>query len=215
MLQKLTAKNPSFTILDVHSEAFTAYGRVIDLDTKEIIAAAKTIPMPKEGSVYVPVEEKFAALEVVNTIRDNYFGELPTQVGYCYGHSHLLNAVEWHTSSEINIAVTPLVLFLGHVYDIKDDTIDTAKMQAFYVPAGTALEVYATTLHFCPCEVETSGFGCVVALPADTNTPLSRPAQDPKLFCKNKWILCHTDNETLKARGVKAGVTGENFEVRY
>lgn len=215
MLKTLQEKNPDLKIHTVSDMAFRSFGRVIHLDTTDIVAAAKNIPMPDAGSLYVPAETSFAALPVASVIQDAYFGELPTQVGYCYGHSNFLNAVEWHTSSEINIAVTPLVLFLGHVYDIEDDTVDTAKMQAFYVPQGTALEVYATTLHFCPCEVEADGFGCVVALPKDTNTPLDRTADDPKLFRKNKWILCHVDNETLKARGVKAGVTGENFEVRY
>ncbi|MBQ5909896.1 MAG: DUF4867 family protein, partial [Bacteroidaceae bacterium] len=100
--------------------------------------------------------------------QNEFFGSLPAQLGYCWGHNNLMNATEWHTCSEINIAVTPLVLILGHVWDVKEDKIDSSMFQAFYLPKGTAVEVYATTLHFCPCEVSEEGFGCVVALSQGT-----------------------------------------------
>ena len=42
-----------------------------------------------------------------------FYGELPIQIGYCNGHNELLNAVEYHRSSEINLAATDAVLILG------------------------------------------------------------------------------------------------------
>ena len=111
--------------------------------------------------------------------------------------------------------MTPLVLFLGLVWDIENGKIDSSKFKAFYLPAGTVVEVYSTTLHFCPCKVEENGFGCVVALPTDTNTDLSVKQENSLLFRRNKWIICHVDNETLKNRGVVAGITGENFQIKY
>lgn len=126
-----------------------------------------------------------------------------------------MNATEWHTSSEINIAVTPLVLILGHIWDIGDGKIDSSKFKAFYLPKGTVVEVYATSLHFCPCEVSKKGFGCVVALPKDTNTNLEVEPQDKLLFRKNKWIIAHCENEALINRGVVAGITGTNYEIKY
>ena len=167
------------------------------------------------GSVYVASEPKFEALAIKKTIEDNLFGTLPMQMGYCWGHSNFLNAAEWHTSSEVNIAITDLVLFLGHNYEMKDCKIDSSLFKAFYVPAGTVIEVYATSLHFCPCEVSTEGFGCVVCLPVGTNTDLEKPSTDGILFRKNKWIVCHNDNEALVARGVKRGISGTNFELKY
>ena len=143
------------------------------------------------------------------------FGSLPTQIGYCWGHSNFLNATEWHTSAEINIAVTPLVLILGHVWDIEEGKIDSSKFKAFYLPAGTVVEIYATTLHFCPCEVSKNGFGCVVGLPTGTNTDLTVKKEDPMLFRKNKWIIAHIDNEALKNKGVVVGITGTNYEIKY
>ena len=58
-----------------------------------------------------------------------------------------------------------------------------------------------------------SGFGCVVALPAGTNTPLEGEYEDKLLFRKNKWILSHVDNKALIDRGVVPGVTGINLSL--
>ena len=107
------------------------------------------------------------------------------------------------------------MLFLGHTYDIVDGKIDSSSFKAFFVPEGTVLEVYATSLHFCPCEVNKDGFGCVVGLTAGTNVPLETEVDDELLFRKNKWIIAHNDNAPLIARGVKPGISGENFELKY
>lgn len=67
------------------------------------------------------------------------YGGLPVQIGYCNGHNKKLNAVEYHRSSEIDIAVDDVVLLLGKQQDIaKDNTYDTANIEAFLLPAGTA-----------------------------------------------------------------------------
>lgn len=216
MLENLKKLNPHIQIYSVNDSEFKTFGRVIkDLDTSEIIAAAKKIPNPETGSVYTPSEESFEILKIADTIKNNFFGTLPTQIGYCYGHNNLLNATEWHFSSEINIAVTPLVLILGHVWDIDNGRIDSSSFKAFYLPQGTAAEVFATTLHFCPCETEKSGFGCVVGLPLSTNTQLDNVFENPLLFRKNKWIIAHEENISLINRGVISGITGTNFEIKY
>lgn len=215
MLKTLQAKNPEIQIYSVFDDAFRPFGRVIEMDTAEIIAAANTIELPAEGASYVPCEPKFEALPIAKEIQNTCFGQMPTQVGYCWGHSSFMNAVEWHTSTEINIAVTPLVLFLGARQDIENNRLSSDQLTAFYVPAGTALEVYATTLHFCPCEVQADGFGCVVALPTGTNTDLATTSSDPLLFRTNKWLLTHVENAAHIAKGVVPGITGVNYEIKY
>lgn len=216
MLETLKKLNPEIPFYSVNDSEFSSFGRIIeDLDTAEIIATAKTIKNPENGSSYQPSLEAFEKLGIAKTIADNCFGTLPTQIGYCWGHNSFLNATEWHTSSEVNIAITPLVLILGHIWDIENNRIDSSKFKAFYLPAGTAVEVYATSLHFCPCEVEKSGFGCVVALPLGTNTDLEEKTEGSLLFRKNKWIICHEQNEALKQKGVFAGISGTNFEIKY
>ena len=216
MLNILKEKNPDIKLYSVNDSEFKTFGRVVnDLDTQEIIAAAEAIKNPETGSAYSPSEASFEKLKISSQIKSEYFGTLPTQIGYCYGHNNFLNAAEWHFSSEINIAVTPLVLILGHIWDIEDGKIDSSSFKAFYLPKGTAAEVYATTLHFCPCETEKSGFGCVVALPLGTNTPLDSAPANPLLFRKNKWIIAHEQNTSLINRGVVSGITGKNFEIKY
>ena len=216
MLEKLKSLNPEIEFYDVNDEEFASFGKIIkNLDTTEIIKVAKKIPNPDNGSSYVPFCEDFEKLQIATEIKNECFGTLPTQIGYCWGHNTLMNATEWHTSSEINVAVTPLVLILGHVWDIEDGKIDSSKFKAFYLPAGTVVEVYSTSLHFCPCEVEETGFGCVVGLPMDTNTNLTVETADKQLFRKNKWIIAHIENDTLINKGVTSGITGINYEIKY
>lgn len=216
MLNILKEKNTDIKLYSVNDIEFKTFGRVIkNLDTSEIIATAEKIERPETGSVYSPSEESFERLQIATQIKKEFFGTLPAQVGYCHGHNSLLNAAEWHFSSEINIAVTPLVLILGHVWDIENGKIDSSSFKAFYLPKGTVAEVYATTLHFCPCEVEESGFGCVVGLPLNTNTPLDENSENQLLFRKNKWLIAHEENTSLINRGAVAGITGTNFEIKY
>ena len=216
MLERLKALNPSLPLFSVDSPEFAEYGRVLSgFDATAFVKAAEAIPMPEAGSAYQASVKEFEALPAAREICDGCFGTLDTQIGYCYGHSNYLNALEWHYSSEVNVAVTPLVLMLAKRSDIKNGRIDSSCVKAFFVPAGTVIEVFATTLHFCPCEVSKGGFGCVVALPSGTNTPLDIPVKDPLLFRKNKWIFAHEDNTVLLQRGVIAGVYGENYKIDY
>ncbi|MBQ5590932.1 MAG: DUF4867 family protein [Clostridia bacterium] len=216
MIKKLKELNQNIEFYDVFDEEFSNYGRVInDIDASDIISAAKEIKKPETGSIYVANELSFENLNFSNIIKEEIFGEMPIQVGLCHGHSNFLNAAEWHTSSEVNVAVTDFVLILGHLFDIKDNKINSKGFKAFYVPQGTVIEVYATSLHFCPCEVENTGFSSIVVLPKGTNIPLEREHKDKLLFRKNKWIISHIDNQSLIEKGVVAGIFGENYEIKY
>ena len=190
-------------ILKVTDEAFRQYGKVIkDLDVSDIITAMSETPCP-DDVVYEPAIESLEACKSAQSVSDSLYGGMPIQIGYCNGHNHLLNAVEYHRDSEINIAVTDLILILGKEQDITEDhTYDSSKMEAFLIPAGTTIEVYATTLHYAPCNVAASGFKCVVVLPKGTNTDITleekhtpgrRPALRQKQMalkppgCKHRW----------------------------
>ncbi len=214
MLETLKKLNPKINFFSVNDAEFNTYGRKISLDTDEIIKVAEGIALPDAGSKYEPAMPSFETLPVAKEITQEYFGQLDAQIGYCWGYSNRLNALEWHTSSEINIAVTDIVLILARRQDLVDNKMDSADTKAFYLPKGTAVEVYGDTLHFCPCMVAASGFGCVVALPRGTNTPL-QGRQQGLLWAKNKWLIAHNDNAPLLARGAVAGISGENFEVNF
>lgn len=202
-------------ILKVTDQAFKKYGKVIEgLPCEDIIAAMAKTPVP-DDVIYTPSEADLEVCESAEKIAYCLYGGMPIQIGYCNGHNKYLNAAEYHRDSEINIACTDLVLILGKEEDMEADfTYDTAKMQAFFVPKGTVIEVYATTFHYAPCNTEEDGFQCVVVLPKDTNTDIEKrepvTPEDKLLFARNKWLIAHPD---AKIEGAWNGLKGENLHI--
>lgn len=205
----------SIQIKKVTDAAFKKYGRIIkDYDCTELIAKMGETPLP-DDVIYVPSVPELEALAIGKEFTDSLFGGLPMQIGYCNGHNTLLNAVEYHRSSEFNVACTDLILLIGSEQDIEADyTYDTSKIEAFLVPEGTMIECYSTTLHYAPCSVDGKGFRCVVALPKDTNLDLEvNPEvskEDPLLVARNKWLIAHPD---AKIDGAFNGLKGVNVSV--
>lgn len=207
----------SIKIQNVTDASFRKYGRILtsDYDVAELIDKMQEMPCPADV-VYEPSVSELEALPVMKTFTDSLYGGLPIQIGYCNGHNHLLNAVEYHRSSEVNVAATDLILLIGMQQDIEDDfTYDTAKIEAFLVPKGTMIEVYATTLHYAPCSVGDNEFRCVVVLPKDTNLDLvvkpEGAKEDKLLVARNKWLIGHAD---AKIDGAFNGLKGENISVK-
>lgn len=202
-------------IQKVTDPAFRKYGQVLEgYDFTGLIKEMKHTPVP-EDVIYVPSVEELEALDIMKNLQNKGYGGLPIQIGYCNGHNKKLNAVEYHRNSEINVAVTDLVLLIGHQQDIEPDhTYDTSKIEAFLVPAGTGIEVYATTLHYAPCHVNEGGFQCVVVLPKGTNTDLTfqteKTGEDSLMTAKNKWLIAHED---AKIAGAFNGLKGENITI--
>ena len=202
-------------IQKVTDPAFGRYGQVLEgYDFTGLIKEMKHTPVP-EDVIYVPSVGELEALDVMKDLQNKGYGGLPVQIGYCNGHNKKLNAVEYHRNSEINVAVTDLVLLIGHQQDIEPDhTYDTSKIEAFLVPAGTGIEVYATTLHYAPCHVNEGGFQCVVVLPKGTNTDLTfqteKTGEDSLMTAKNKWLIAHED---AKIAGAFNGLKGENITI--
>ena len=202
-------------IQKVTDPAFRKYGQVLEgYDFTGLIKEMKHTPVP-EDVIYVPSVEELEALDIMKDLQNKGYGGLPIQFGYCNGHNKKLNAVEYHRNSEINVAVTDLVLLIGHQQDIEPDhTYDTSKIEAFLVPAGTGIEVYATTLHYAPCHVNEGGFQCVVVLPKGTNTDLTfqteKTGEDSLMTAKNKWLIAHED---AKIAGAFNGLKGENITI--
>lgn len=202
-------------IQNVADASFRKYGKVLEgYDLAVLLREMKHTPVP-EDTTYVPSVEELEALDVAEAFQNRGFGGIPIQIGYCNGHNKKLNAVEYHRCSEINVAVTDLVLLIGSQQDITDDFhYDTSRIEAFLVPAGTAIEVYATTLHYAPCHVEDGGFQCVVVLAKGTNTditfPLEKSGEDKLMTARNKWLIAH---EEAGIEGAFNGLVGENVSI--
>ena len=202
-------------ILKVTDKAFQTYGKVIQgIDVSDLLEALKETPQP-DDVVYVASDEKLEACPCVEKIGYSLYGGMPIQVGYCNGNNVLLNAVEYHRDSEVNVAQTDMILILGKEQDIEEDcTYDTGKMEAFLVPAGTVIEVYATTLHYAPCNVNGNKFRAAVILPKGTNTDApaaqNNTKEDKLLFARNKWLIAH---EEAGIEGAFVGLKGANLYV--
>lgn len=213
-LEKLQRANPHIRIHSVREPIFRRYGRVIDWDTTELCAAAETLPFPETGSKYVAATPELDEIPAAAKLREILCGGLDEQIGLCWGHSNRLNALEWHTCNEFNVAVQELVLLLAKREDLDGDgRLDAAKVQAFYLTQGEMIEVYSDTLHFCPCEVTSAGFRCVVGLQRGTNLPIAPERKVDKLWAANKWLMGHEANKALIERGAFPGIYGENWGI--
>lgn len=222
MLEHLNEVN-DVKILSVFDDEFKTYGNVIsNYDFLKLTTYMENnTDIPENGNIYVASVAEMESEDIVNTIRDEIYGGMPIQVGYCNGRNTTYNGFEYHKGSETNVAVTDFMLVLGHTWLIAEDgTYRIEDAQPFFVPKGTAIEMFQTTLHLSPCRVYDEGFKGIVILPRGTNTPLeSRPAnkvgENKLLLQKNKWVIAHPDREPLIKQGAFPGLIGENKELRY
>ena len=142
-------------IFSVTDPEFKPYGRVVTgLDTTkaEILAALANTPLPA-ATDYVAEDAALQELPAAVEVSEHLFGGMPCQLGWCNGHNTYLNCLEYHRDSEFNLGTEDFVLLLARQEEIAGGKLDTAKVKAFRVPAGTLVEVYATTLHYAPCHV--------------------------------------------------------------
>lgn len=223
-MEKLRALNPHLPLHHVADRRFADYGRVLTgYDFADWLGylATHTI-VPPQGNIYLPGDPGLEALPPFAAVRDTLFAGMPIQAGYCNGNSSLLNGLEYHKSIEVIVAQTDLVLQLADYGRMRNFTLDVANVEAFFVPAGCALELKPTSLHLAPSRVSDAGFKAAIVLPLGTNTDLPADAQiernDPEsrlLFKTGKWMLAHPDNAVAIGRGAVAALTGPNLQVHY
>ena len=205
-------------IYSVSDPAFKPYGKVLTgFDTAALIAAMKTVPMPESGTAYEPSIPALEESGIFDAMQNRAYGGMPVQIGMCWGYNTKLNCLEYHRDSEFNLGTEDFVLLLARQEEIAGGKLDTAKVKAFRVPAGTLVEVYATTLHYAPCHVDPAkGFRVLVALPQGTNT--AKPeikaggGDDAQLWACNKWLLAHVESSEAAA-GAYVGLEGVNIDI--
>jgi len=206
-----------YSVLDPE---FTPYGRVVtglDEAVAEILPVLDTVKAPAVGTSYTPEDPDLQELPAMTEISEHCFGGMPVQMGHCDGHNTHLNCLEYHRSSEFNLSNEDFILLLARQEEIVDGKLETSRVKAFRCPAGTLIEVYATTLHFAPCHADPGkGFRVLVVLPQGTNRkkPDLRPKtpEDALLWGTNKWVLAHPES-ALAAKGAYQGLVGENIDI--
>ena len=210
-------------IFSVFDPEFAEFGKVLSgYDTAELVEAMNKIEMPAEGVAYEPGIDSLEAVSIFGDLADNAFGGMPIQLGYGNGNNTKLNCLEWHIGSELNIPSNDIVLLLASLQSVKNGKLNTSSVEAFYVPKGTIVQVYETTLHYAPCnavkdgEVSKEGFRVIVVLPKDTNTEKPKIEEknlnDKLLWARNKWLIAHPDSNEAKA-GAFVGLSGVNIDI--
>ena len=210
-------KREPMKIESVFDPAFAPYGKVLPgYDTAPLLAALRAVTPLPEGVDYVPSQPELEELPIAGEFFASAYGGMPIQIGMCGGSNTKLNCLEYHRDSEVNAGETDFVLLLAKEDEIEDGRLDTAKVKAFRVPAGAAVEVYGTTLHYAPCQTEKTGFRVAVVLPKGTNTekPVFEPQseEDTWMTARNKWLLAHPDSSEAKT-GAHIGLTGKNIDI--
>ena len=207
------------TIHSVYEPVFRPYGRVLEgYETDELLKAMEAIPLPGEGVAYEPGIGSLEACGIFADFRDRAYGEMPIQIGMCWGHNTKLNCLEYHRDSEVNLGTGDFILLLAKQEEIENGMLDTEKVKAFRVPKGVPVEIYATTLHYAPCHTcPVCGFRVAVVLPKGTNTekPAFEPAceEDRRMTARNKWLLAHPDSAEAKS-GAVIGLRGLNLDIK-
>ena len=212
-------------IKSVFCQSFAKYGKVLTgYDVKALLKKLdETTPCPKDATVYEPSDSGLESLPIMQEFTQNAYGGLPVQIGYCNGFNTKLNCLEYHRGSELNIPSTDMILLLAKSEDIIRGKLNTRKVKAFFVPAGTVVQVYETTLHYAPCCAlnadgnPSEGFRVIIVLPKDTNTAKPQVSEkneeDKMLWAKNKWLLAHPSSSEAK-QGAYVGLTGKNIDLK-
>lgn len=206
-------------LFSVTDPSFREYGQIVDgYDTEELLAVLRREVEIAEDMAYVPRDERLMSLPLAGEISDRFYGGMPVALGWVCGHNTKLNCLEYHRDSELNLGTGDFILLLGKRTQIAEDgTFDTGNVKAFLIPAGVMVEIYATTLHYAPCQADDHGFLVFAVLPDGSNTqkPKITPmnGEDRLLFARNKWLLAHPDSQEA-AEGAFAGLTGRNIDIR-
>lgn len=205
-------------VYSVFDQEFQAYGSVLEgYDFRELFDKLASVPCPREGIAYVASVKELEDCTVFEELCTRGFGGMPIEAGYCSGTNDTLNCLEYHKSSEFNIAGDEIILMLGMVQEIDNGIYDTAKAKLFRIPAGTGVELYGTTLHYAPCGAQRDrGFRVVCILPRGTNEKepkLEKKTMEDRMCCgRNKWLLAHPESDEAK-KGMYVGLSGDNLSL--
>ena len=206
-------------IVPVTDPSFQNYGQVLPgYDVTQLLETLDRVSPLPEGTDYVAEQPELMALPIADELSSNAFGGMPIQIGWCNGHNTKLNCLEYHRDSELNVGTQDFILLLAKREELENGALDTEKVKAFLCPAGTLIEVYATTLHYAPCSAKKGqGFKVIVVLPKGTNVGMPKISvkneEDGILWATNKWLLAHADSSEA-AQGAKVLLHGTNTDIK-
>lgn len=218
MLETIREKNKNIKIYSITDDQFQSYGRLLKVNANEVVdylakEEAQFSQLPK--AQYLVDRDDLHQFSLFKNIQKEVFGELPIQIGVVQGRNQAATGTEFHQGSEVNIAVTDCLLVLGNRETLlTQGKIDISQMDIFYVPKGTTMEVYSTTLHYTPIEADEKGFSLVVVLIEGTNTDI-KTEKGSMLTKKNKWYICHPSQKQKIEQGALPLFTGNLLKIEH
>jgi len=205
-------------ILPVTDPSFRNYGQILTgYDLGPMLDMLESVTPLPEGTAYQPEQAELMALPAAEELSKRAYGGMPIQIGWCNGHNTKLNCLEYHRDSELDVGTRDFILLVAKREEMENGRLDTGKVRAYFCPAGTMVELYATTLHYAPCSARKGeGFKVAIVLPKGTNgsPPDIRPgnAEDEILWASNKWLLAHAGSGEA-AQGAPVRLDGENIDI--
>lgn len=209
MIRELSEKNPHLNIQT--SYEFSPLYRRLGGDSSDVIAYSEIYVPNSEENKYIPSDPNLENIPLITKIQKDIFDYSNIQAGWCFGSGISMNGMEWHKSSEVIIACTDMILFLGNFGDIKNDEYDSKNALSLFLKKGEIIELYPLTLHLAPIRVS-GPFKAAIILPKGTNLP--RPEGiEGNYRAINKWLIVHPENLKAVAQGAKVGIIGKNLYV--
>lgn len=213
MFKNIIEKNPNYKINLVNKENFKTFGRLIDIDVNDAIEyAEKFVHPPKNGNQYISSIKEIESLTSIQTLAMKVYGGLKIMAGSVVGTNKELNGIEYHQGSETIIAIEDFIYVVGHIWDIENNLYDSSLCQIFYIPRGTVIESYATTLHYTPIQTSQKGFKTICILLSHTGENLDKRVGILKK--KNKWFIAHDSNYEKIGQGDFPGLQGELIKIK-
>lgn len=202
----------------ITGSSFRKYGAIHDVgELSDYIAFLnrQEIGASMGDETYIPSSPELEEMITSMYFKTNLFGAVDCQIGWYTGKANKLNALEFHKCAEILYLISPAVLLLGAVGDLECNTYHSDRLDAFFVPALTCVELFSSTLHFSPLAVMESGVRQIVVQQKNTNTPnlvkVDKKLEiDRLLLERNKWVIAHAEAKSLVDAGAYVGLVGEN-----
>lgn len=213
-LERLQTLNPKYTIKSINDDSFKTFGKIINNNVNDALNYAKSYVHNSENKeFYVPNELGLEQNSQIIELSNNVYGYMEVIAGIVSGQNSELSGIEYHQGSETIIAVTDYILAVGHIWDLQDDKYDCSNCMLFYVPKGTIVECYSTTLHYTPIAVSNNGFITICILLKGTGDLLEKRGKILKK--KNKWFLAYQDNHEKIKSGDYPGLVGKKIMINF
>lgn len=215
-LEDFRKANPDLNILDASDPSFAEFGVKYDYPLDEIESVMSKVAMPVEGSSYLQKIPELEATATIKAIGRDVFAGMPIDAGATIGHSDNFSAFEYHQCSELNIMLDDVLMVLAkrQVLDQKGEINPQEDGKLFYVPKGSIIELYNTTLHYAPIQITKAGYKVIVVVLHGTNSPLPEgfKSDNPRVVKQGKFQVVHPVRKDKIAQGYQVALSGDLLE---